>query len=112
MESAWCPRLRASQFSESVPMFWRTHVSGPDDRVAVRIDDWKIVGDETLTQFQLYNVQVDPQETNDLSGKMPDKTEEMKKSLLEVWAGIESEGPRQWWEKETQRPKRGSKLNY
>ena len=106
------PAFAGKPVQRSVPMFWRTHVSGPDDRVAVRIGDWKIVGDETLTEFQLFDVQKDPQEANDLAQTMPEKTEEMKKSLLEVWAGIESEGPHEWWEKETQRPKKGSKLSY
>ena len=34
------------------PIFWRTHVSPPGDRVAMRIGDWKLVGNDTLTKFQ------------------------------------------------------------
>jgi len=106
------PAFSGKAINRKVPMFWRTHVSGPDDRVAMRIGDWKIIGDETLTKFQLYEVQKDWQEANDLAAKMPEKTEEMKNILLNLWAEIEAEGPREWWESGTQKPKKGSKFNY
>ena len=106
------PALSGKPVERNVPMFWRTHVSGPNERVAMRIGDWKIVGDETLTKFQLYEVQQDWQEKNDLAGKMPEKTMEMKTKLLELWADIKTEGPHDWWENETQPPGRGGMLNY
>lgn len=106
------PALQGKPVERKIPMFWRTHVSGPDDRVAMRIGDWKIVGDETLTKFQLYEVQKDWQEKNDLAKKMPEKTEEMKKTLLKLWADIVEEGPNEWWESERQKPKKGGKLSY
>ena len=106
------PALSGKQVDRKIPMFWRTHVSSPNDRVAMRIGDWKIVGDETLTKFQLYEVQKDWQEKNDLAAKMPEKTEEMKNILLKLWAGIKAEGPSEWWENERQKPRRGSKLSY
>lgn len=95
-----------------VPLFWRTHVSRPADRVALRIGDWKLVGDETLTKFQLYEIQKDWKEERDLAASMPEKTEEMKKRLFEVWKEIETEGPDHWWKNERQKPVRGGKVNY
>ncbi|QDU88766.1 Arylsulfatase [Pirellulimonas nuda] len=106
------PALSGEPVERNVPMFWRTHVSGPNERVAMRIGDWKIVGDETLTKFQLYEVQKDWQEKNDLAQQMPERTEEMKKTLLKLWADIKSEGPNQWWESEKQPPGKGGTLNY
>jgi len=106
------PALSGKQVERKIPMFWRTHVSSPNDRVAMRIGDWKIVGDETLTKFQLFEVQKDWQEKNDLASKMPEKTEEMKKILLKLWADIKAEGPSEWWESETQKPKKGGMLSY
>ena len=106
------PALAGKPVEREVPMFWRTHVSSPDDRVAMRIGDWKIVGNETLTKFQLYEVQKDWKEENDLAATMPEKTEEMKNILLKLWADIEDEGPREWWENERQKPARGGKLSY
>jgi arylsulfatase A-like enzyme len=104
--------LSGKPVERRIPLFWRTHVSPPDQRVAMRIGDWKIVGNETLTEFQLYEVQVDWQEKNDLAREMPEKTEEMKNILLKLWAEIEAEGPREWWKNDKQPPRRGGVLSY
>ena len=106
------PALKGEPVERKQPLFWRTHVSPPDQRVAMRIGDWKIVGDETLTKFQLYNIPKDMAEANDLSTEMPEKTEEMKKTLLKLWEGIVEEGPNEWWESERQKSKFGGKLSY
>ena len=78
----------------------------------MRIGDWKIVGDESLTHFQLYNVPKDWQEQNDLSKEMPEKTAEMKAQLIKLWEGIVEEGPNEWWENERQKPKAPGKLSF
>lgn len=106
------PAFAGKPVQRKVPLFWRTHVSPPGDRVALRVGDWKLVGDETLTKFQLYKIQKDWQEKHDLASAMPDKTEAMKQQLLQVWKDIESEGPDEWWKNERQAPMRGGKLNY
>ena len=106
------PAFEGKAVQRKVPLFWRTHVSPPNDRVAMRIGDWKLVGDETLTKFQLYEIQKDWKEENDLAQEMPEKTEEMKNELLKVWKEIESEGPDQWWKSDRQKPKKGGKLSY
>ena len=106
------PALQGKPVERKIPMFWRTHVSPPDQRVAMRIGDWKIVGNDTLTEFQLYEVQKDWKEENDLAAKMPKKTEEMKTMLLKLWADIKAEGPNEWWESDKQPLKRGGKINY
>jgi len=106
------PALAGKPVTRNVPLFWRTHVSPPDNRVALRIGDWKLIGNETLTEFQLYEIQKDWKEENDLAAEMPEKTEAMKKQLLEVWNAIETEGPSLWWKNERQKPARGGSLNY
>ena len=106
------PAFSGKQVERKIPMFWRTHVSSPNDRVAMRIGDWKIVGDETLTNFQLFEVQKDWQEKHDLAASMPEKSEEMKSILLKLWADIKADGPSEWWENERQKPRKGGKLNY
>lgn len=95
-----------------VPLFWRTHVSSADSRVALRVGDWKIVGNDTLEQFELFEIAEDPQEANDLAQAMPEKLDEMKASLFKVWSGIQSEGPRDWWEGFKGKPRRGSTVPY
>ncbi len=106
------PALSGKPVEREIPLFWRTHVSPPDQRVAMRIGDWKIVGDDTMTKFQLYDVQKDWQEKNDLSKQLPEKTEEMKGILLELWAEIVEEGPNEWWEADRQPLKPGGTINY
>ena len=106
------PAFAGKPVERKVPLFWRTHVSSPDDRVALRIGDWKLDGDETLTKFQLYEIQKDWKEKNDLAKSMPEKTEEMKKTLFKVWKDIETEGPDEWWKNERQKPAKGGKVNY
>jgi len=106
------PAFAGKPVERKVPLFWRTHVSPPGDRVALRIGDWKLVGNETLTQFQLYEIQKDWKEERDLAAAMPERTEAMKKTLFEVWKGIETEGPAEWWKNERQKPVRGGKVNY
>ncbi|NNJ26505.1 sulfatase family protein [Alienimonas chondri] len=106
------PAFSGTPVERTVPLFWRTHVSPPDNRVALRVGDWKLVGDETLTTFQLYNIQQDPREERDLAASMPEKTAAMKERLLAVWKEIEAEGPDRWWKNERQQPARGGKLNY
>ncbi|GAB5405559.1 MAG: sulfatase-like hydrolase/transferase [Aureliella sp.] len=106
------PAFEGKAVERAVPLFWRTHVSPPSDRVALRVGDWKLVGDETLTKFQLYEIQKEWKEENDLAASMPEKTEAMKQELFRVWKEIETEGPDEWWKSETQMPVRGGKVNY
>jgi arylsulfatase A-like enzyme len=106
------PVFKGQRVERKTPLFWRTHVSGADNRVAVRVDDWKIVANDTLTDFKLFNIQKDRVEKDDLALKMPGKTEEMKKILLATWADIVEEGPNEWWETERQKPPKGGTLSF
>ncbi len=106
------PAFAGQPVTRKVPLFWRTHVSQADDRVALRIGDWKLVGNDTLTKWQLYQIQPDWKEQNDLAAKMPEKTEEMKKIILQVWRDIEAEGPSEWWHSETRPPFKGATYSY
>ena len=106
------PAFAGKPVERTVPLFWRTHVSGADSRVALRVGDWKLVGNDTMDQFQLYEIQKDPKETKDLSSAMPDKLAEMKKTLFDVWKSIETEGPSEWWTGQKEKLKPGATLAY
>ncbi len=106
------PAFAGKPVERKVPLFWRTHCSPPDDRVALRMGDWKIVGNDQLTEFQLFEIQKDWKEEHDLATAMPDKTEEMKKVLFDVWKKIEAEGPKEWWLGGKARAKGGATVNY
>ena len=68
--------------------------------------------DETLTKFQLFEIQKDWKEEHDLAASMPEKTKAMRDRLFEVWKQIEAEGPDHWWKNERQKPVRGGKVNF
>ena len=106
------PAFAGNPVARPVPLFWRTHVSPAEDRVAMRVGDWKIVSDDTMTKFQLFNVQKDWQEKDNLAETMPEKTEEMKRALFQTWDKIVEEGPNEWWEAERNKPMKGAKLSY
>ena len=106
------PAFEGNAIERKVPLFWRTHVSAGGERVALRVGDWKIVGNDLLTEFQLYDIPNDWKEENDLAAKLPERLDEMKKALLKTWADIEAEGPSEWWLNETQKPSRGAQLSY
>ncbi|WPJ95700.1 sulfatase-like hydrolase/transferase [Coraliomargarita algicola] len=106
------PVFAGKEAKREIPMFWRTHVSSPEDRVAMRLGDWKIVGNDTLTKFMLFNVQEDSQEKKDLASQMPEKLDEMKRLLVKTWNDINAEGPNEWWEGENNKPVRGGTFNY
>ncbi len=93
------PALEGKAVQRPRPLYWRTHISPPSNRVAMRQDDWKIVGNEDLSRFELYNVKNDPRETADLSTREPERLERMKAALLKLDAEIKAEGP-DWWKRD------------
>jgi arylsulfatase A len=78
------------------PLYWRCVIAPEPLKTAMRIGDWKILADERLTQFELYNLNRDPREQNELSGTEPQKLAQMKAALLQLNTEIEAEGP-DWW---------------
>lgn len=105
------PAFKGESLERPVPLFWRTHIAPAQSHAALRVGDWKLVADKTLTNYQLYKIQEDPNEEKDLAVEMPEKLEELKTTFLEVWKGIEEEGPSEWWANASDgRKQRGSKL--
>ncbi|NNE91088.1 MAG: sulfatase-like hydrolase/transferase [Verrucomicrobiales bacterium] len=100
------PAFAGKELERPVPLFWRTHIAPDASHAAMRIDEWKIVANKDLTKFQLYQIEEDWKEENDLAAGKPEKLAAMKAKFLEVWKDIEAEGPKEWWENEPER-KRG-----
>ncbi|MCA9025995.1 MAG: sulfatase-like hydrolase/transferase [Planctomycetaceae bacterium] len=94
------PAFNGESIERPVPLYWRTHISPKDCRVAIRIDDWKIVADETLTKFLLFNLQNDPEETTDVSTAHPEIFNRMQQTLLDLDQQVLSEGP-DWWKQDS-----------
>ena len=109
------PVFEGKKIERKLPLFWRTHVSQADNRVAMRIGEWKIVANDTLEEFELFHIQEDWQEKNDLSEAKPEKLKEMVTALRQLWSEISEEGPNEWWESESQNKKpqmKGATYNY
>ncbi len=84
------------------PLYWRCVIAPGPMKTAMRIADWKILADEPLTQFELYDLKNDPQEKAELSASQPAKLLEMKAALVKLNTEIEAEGP-DWWKSNVQR---------
>ena len=60
-------------------MYWKTPGS-----VAVRQGDWKLITDKNGRHFELYNLDNDPYEKNNLAAKQPQRVDELKKLLEDI----------------------------
>ena len=90
------------------PLYWRNHLAPEKSRVAMRVGDWKILASDNLTQFELYNIRDDWQETDDLQSKHPVKFESLKKQLIQIDAAVLTEGP-DWWKEDKPRSRKSTK---
>lgn len=93
------PAFSGTPVERPIPLYWRTHLSKPECRVAMRIGDWKIVANVNLTEFLLFNVEDDPSETHDRSTDEPERLRSMTEELIRLNASIMGEGP-DWWKTE------------
>ncbi len=90
------PALAGRPVERARPLYWRCAIAPEPLKTAMRVGDWKILADEALTTFELYNLGRDPRETTELSAREPAKLAEMKAALRKLNAEIEAEGP-PWW---------------
>ncbi len=79
------------------PLFWRLHMA-PNAKIAMRVDDWKILANAELTQFELYNLAKDPKETTDMKETDPERFAALRTQLTAHNAAVEAEGP-DWWKR-------------
>ncbi len=92
MRTAWIGQT----VSRARPLYWRCDIAPEPLNTAMRIDEWKIIADEKMTTFELYNIEKDPTEKNDLRLQEVAKFSEMKAALIKLNSEIEAEGP-DWW---------------
>ena len=97
------PLFEGLKINRKIPLYWRNHLANPDIHLAMRHQGWKILASSNLEHFQLYHIEKDWRERNELSTQFPEKLESMKKKLLQVHKLVEREGPSDWWENEPPR---------
>jgi len=88
---------QAAKVERPQPLYWRLHMA-PNARYAMRVDDWKILADATLTSFELYDLAADPRETTDLKEREPERFAALRDRLLQHNSAVEAEGP-DWWKR-------------
>ena len=90
------PSLAGRPVERARPLYWRCVIAPEPLKTAMRIGDWKILADEGLNTFELYNLRRDRAEKTELSAQEPAKLAEMTAALRKLNAEIEAEGP-DWW---------------
>lgn len=90
------PVFEGRSVARTVPLYWRyDRALSKPYTVAMRQGDWKILADNSMTQFELYNLREDRGEKNNLAGSETGRLEAMKKTLIVLHQEIDAEGP-QW----------------
>ena len=82
----------ASKVERPQPLFWKL-LMAPNAKVAMRVDDWKILANAELTEFELYNLASDTRETTDLKEREPERFASLRAQLLQHNAAVDAEGP-------------------
>ncbi len=90
------PAFAGQPIQRSRPLYWRTSIATASCRVALRIGDWKIVANENLTEFELYDLATNPVEGLDLKDREPAKFAELKQALITMDTEVLNDGPG-WW---------------
>ena len=106
------PIFEGKEVTRTSPLYWRNHVSKGEDRAALRIGDWKLISNDVMSVFQLYNIKEDHKEQKDLITQKPEKAKELTDNIFKMWQAIEKEGPKEWWQANKEKPKKGAKLSY
>ena len=89
------PLLRGESIQRKTPLYWQYNRALGWAKVVMRDGDWKILADEKLAKFELYNIKNDISEKNDLAEKEPERLKQMAATLTRLHAEIKAEGP-QW----------------
>ena len=97
------PTFKNKSLQRAVPLYWRNHLARSNIHVALRDGDWKILASQNLESFQLYHIEKDWQEKEEVSAKYPEIFDRLKAKLLTVHKQVEDEGPRDWWQNESVR---------
>jgi hypothetical protein len=74
------------------PLFWKL-LMAPNAKVAMRVEDWKILANADLSEFELYNLAADHTETTDLKEREPQRFAALREQLIQHNAAIDAEGP-------------------
>ena len=75
------------------PIYWQYDRAPGAPKVAMRQGGWKLLADADLGGFELYNLQEDPGETTDLSGREAVRVREMAGVMRDIHARVSQDRP-------------------
>ena len=92
--TSFLPLFSGKKLKRKVPLYFRYDkaLSKPFT-IAMRQDGFKILANNEMTKFELYNLRKDIAEQHNLASKHPRRLEAMKKTLVKLHAEIDAEGP-------------------
>ena len=89
------PVFKGGKPARKIPMYWRyDRAPSKPFTAAMRDGDWKILADNEMTTFALYNLRKDIGEKHNLVDSEPQRFAQMKKKLIKLHAEIDAEGPK------------------
>ena len=89
------PIFKGQRIQRKVPLYWRyDRALSKPLTVAMREGDWKILADNKMTKFELYNVRKDIAEEHNLADSETERLAALKKKLVKLHAEIDAEGPK------------------
>jgi arylsulfatase A len=92
--TSFLPILQGGKLKRKVPLYWRyDNALSKPFTVAMRQGEWKILSDNEMTKFELYNLRKDIAEQHNLAESQPERLEALKKTLAKLHAEIDAEGP-------------------
>ena len=92
--TSFLPILQGRKLKRKVPLYWRyDRALSKPFTVAMRQGDFKILADNEMTKFELYDLRKDIAEKHNLAESEPQCLEAMKKTLAKLHTEIEAEGP-------------------
>ena len=107
------PLFANKAISRLEPLYWRNHLASASSRIALRVGDYKIIGSDDRSKFELYNIAADWQETRNLAEAEPERFAALKAQLIAYDQSVLDDGP-DWWKQDKQkrsRPKGGKKTS-
>jgi len=87
------PIFENKPIERKVPLYWEYDAAIGPMKFALRQGPWKILANENLSQFELYNLKQDPGEKTNLAAQESQRLKKMSQQLIQLHNQVESNAP-------------------
>lgn len=87
------PLFAGSSIKRSKPLYWQYDRAFSLPKVAIRDGDWKLLADDGLGRFELYNLKDDPAETQNRAADEPERLKRMAMVMNDIYNEVDVESP-------------------